>query len=173
MARPTGETYHAIYQQRYIDAAIGNSIEELIRNHSSSLIDFINSIPHEKANYKYAPEKWTVKQVLQHIIDTERIFSYRALRFSRNDDTPLSGFDEDSYATNAPVEHRSLSSLKKEFIALRKANDLLLSSFTEEQLQMTGIASGYKVSVNALCFIIFGHIIHHKEILEERYLFSD
>ena len=172
MARPSRETYQAIYQNRYIDAATGDSIEELIRNHSLSLNNFINSIPDEKTNYRYAPEKWTVKQLLQHMIDTERIFSYRALRFSRNDIAPLPGFDEDSYALNAPVEHRSLSSLKEEFIATRKSTDILLTSFTEEQLQMIGIASGYKVSVNALCFIIFGHNLHHQKILQERYLFS-
>ena len=171
MARPTEGNYHAFYQQRYIDAALGENIEELIVNHSSSLIHFINSIPEEKANYSYAFGKWTVKQLLQHVIDTERIFSYRALRFSRNDFTALPGFDEDNYVKNANVEHRSLCSLKEEFIATRKSTDMLLSSFTEEQLQMTGTASGYKVSVNALCFIIFGHNLHHQKVLEERYLF--
>ena len=170
MARPTEGTFHAVYQQRYIDAASGETLAELIANHSKSLIDFITSIPEDKADYRYAEGKWTVKQLLQHLIDTERIFSYRALRFSRNDQTALAGFDEDAFAENAPVNHRSLQSLKDEFVAVRNATDLLLLSFTEEQLAMSGTASGNLANVNALCFIIFGHNVHHLNILKERYL---
>ena len=147
MARPTEGTFHAVYQQRYIDAASGETLAELIANHSKSLIDFITSIPEDKADYRYAEGKWTVKQLLQHLIDTERIFSYRALRFSRNDQTALAGF-----------------------VAVRNATDLLLLSFTEEQLAMSGTASGNLANVNALCFIIFGHNVHHLNILKERYL---
>jgi len=169
MARPTEGTFHAVYQQRYIDAASGKSVSELIDNHSRSLIDFISSIPEDKADYSYAEGKWTVKQLLQHLIDTERIFTYRALRFSRNDQTELAGFDEDAFAEHAPVNHRSLQNLKDEFVTVRKSTDLLLLSFTDEQLAMTGTVSGNFVTVNALCYIIFGHNIHHLNILKERY----
>ncbi len=172
MARPTEGTYHAIYQQRYIDAALGENIKELIHNYSQPLIDFFKSIPENIGDYSYANGKWTIKQLLQHLIDTERIFAYRALRFSRNDQTALAGFDEDNYAENSPVAHRSLKSMIEEFIALRKSTDLLLLSFTEEQLKMSGTASGNYATVNALCFIIFGHLLHHQNILIERYLSS-
>jgi len=170
MARPTAGTFDPFYQQRYIDAATGTSIAELIANHSDGLIDFINAIPEEKAEYSYADGKWTVKQLLQHIIDTERIFAYRALCISRNEPFPLPGFDEDSYAANAPATHRTLASLKEEFALVRQSTDILLTSFTEEQLNRRGVTSNYIITVNALCFIIFGHIIHHKTILQERYL---
>ena len=170
MSRPTDGTFHPLYQQRYIDAAKGNTIEELIANYSKPLVDFVLSIPEEKADYSYAEGKWTVKQLLQHIIDTERILTYRALCFSRNEHLPLPGFDEDSYALNAPATHRTLKSLQEEFILVRKSTDALLSSFTEEQLSKKGVASNYVVTVNALCFIIFGHIVHHQNVLQERYL---
>lgn len=169
MARPTPDSFQTFYQQRYIDAATGESVTDLIKNHSNSLINFINSIPEEKADSSYAAGKWTVKQMLQHIIDTERIFAYRALCFSRNEPLPLPGFDENSYAVNAPATHRTLASLKEEFVIVRQSTDLLITSFTEEQLNKKGVASNYVVSVNALCFIIFGHIIHHKKVLQERY----
>ena len=170
MARPTEGTFHPLYQQRYINAATGTTIAELIENHSLSLVNFINSIPEERADYSYAEGKWTVKQLLQHIIDTERILTYRALCISRNEPLPLPGFDEDSYAANAPATHRTLASLKEEFGLVRQSTTILLTSFTEEQLNRKGVASNYVITVNALCFVIFGHIIHHKRILQERYL---
>lgn len=170
MARPVFGTFHPIYQQRYIDAAEGESPVEVIANHSTSFIVFVNSIPEEKADYSYANGKWTVKQLLQHIIDTERIFTYRALCISRGESLPLPGFDENSYADKAPATQRTLASLKEEFAFVRQATDILIRSFTEDQLSRKGVASNYVISVNALCFIIFGHIIHHKKILLERYL---
>ncbi len=170
MARPGSGTFHPIYQQRYIDAAKGESPIEVIANHSTSFIVFVNSIPEEKADYSYADGKWTVKQLLQHIIDTERIFTYRALCISRGEPLPLPGFDENSYSDKAPATHRTLASLKEEFAFVRQSTDILIKSFTEEQLIRKGVASNYVISVNALCFIIFGHIIHHQKILRERYL---
>ncbi|MFP5041816.1 DinB family protein [Parasediminibacterium sp. JCM 36343] len=170
MARPTGGTYHPIYQQPYIDAAQGETIGELIASYSQRLIAFINAIPEAKANYSYAESKWTVKQVLQHIIDTERIFTYRALCISRGETTNLPGFDENSYAANAPAQHRTLASLKEEFALVRKSTDMLFASFTEKQLQRVGTTNNYMVSVNALCFIVFGHNLHHEKVLRERYL---
>ena len=170
MARPVSGTFHPIYQQRYIDAAIGESPIEVIDNHSTAFIIFVNSIPEEKGDYSYAEGKWTVKQLLQHIIDTERIFTYRALCISRGEPLPLPGFDENSYALNAPASHRTLASLKEEFAFVRQATDILIKSFTNEQLNRKGVASNYVISVNALCFIIFGHIVHHQKILQERYL---
>jgi len=98
------------------------------------------------------------------------VFSYRALRISRNDKTPLAGFDENSFAANAPIAHRSLSELVKEFLLLREATDLLIGSFNDNQLNYVGTASNTPISLRALCFIIYGHNLHHLSIIKERYL---
>ncbi len=158
------------YQQNYINLTKGDSIAELISNHSQSLLAFYNSIPEEKADYGYAEGKWTVKQLLQHTIDTERILTYRALCLSRNEPMPLHGFDENSYADFAPASHRTLASLKEEFVLLRQSSNILLGSFTEEQLKRIGVVNKNVITVNAICYILFGHNIHHQNILQEKYL---
>ena len=132
--------------------------------------DFVTHLPEAKADYAYAENKWIVKDVIQHLIDAERVFAYRAMRFARKDQTNLSGFDENSYAVNANANARTLASLKEEFIAVRTSTDALIASFTEDQLQQKGMGNNNSITVNAVCFIIFGHIIHHQQILEERYL---
>lgn len=169
MSRPKTGEFNTSYQH-YIDIATGNSITELINYHTPILNNFINSLPQNKATYAYATGKWTVKQLLQHIIDAERIFAYRALRISRKDNTPLPGFDENTFAENATAAHRNLNDLQKEFTALRLSTNLLLQSFTQEQLAESGMVNNHSITVNAICYIIFGHNIHHKKILEERYL---
>jgi len=169
MPRPIPGDFGAFYQG-YADLATGNSITELIHSHTANIETFIESIPAEKADYTYASGKWTVKQLVQHLIDTERIFAYRALRISRKDSTPLPGFDEKLYAQNAPVANRTLSALKEEFLLVRKTTDLLLASFQEDQLILIGNASGYPCTLNALCFIIYGHNLHHLKVYRERYL---
>ena len=168
MARPSTGDF-APYYQKYIDLAKGNSVEEIINNHNKEVADFYNNLPEEKSHYAYADDKWTVNDVIQHVIDAERVFSYRALRISRKDETPLPGFEENNYAKNAGAANRSMSSLKEEFAALRTATDLLLQSFTAEQLGQRGTASNNTVTVNAIAFIMFGHLLHHKNILQERY----
>ena len=134
------------------------------------MLDFYLSLPEEKANYAYLPEKWTVKEVLQHVIDGERIFSFRVLSFARGEKATLNPFDEDEYASQSEAGRRTLQSLKEEFKAARLSSDLLLQSLSENQLQKMGNYNGQKLSVNALCFILFGHVLHHKAVLEERYL---
>ncbi|TAE17126.1 MAG: DinB family protein [Bacteroidetes bacterium] len=161
---------YAPYFQKYIDLVDAQSSAELIIQHSQGLIQFYSSLPEAKADYAYAEGKWTVKEVLQHVIDTERIFSYRLLRVVRGDQTALPGFDENSYATHAQANARSLESLKDEFAVVRHSTDALLASLTPQQLQRTGNASNHVVSGTALAFMVFGHALHHKNILEERYL---
>jgi len=170
MARPQLGDYFVAYQQRYIDAATGETVAEIIDKHTHFINRFICTLPDEKANYSYAEGKWTVKQVLQHMIDTERILGYRALCVSRKETIALPGFDEDSYAANAPATHRTLDDLKGEFVMLRASTDMLLLSFTEEQLLCRGIASNNPTTVNSLCFVIIGHALHHIKVLKERYL---
>lgn len=169
MPRPTSQDA-APFFQRYINYATGNSVKEIITNHSKELIDFFNNLPEEKAGYAYAPGKWTIKQVLQHVTDAERIFTYRALRIARKDITPLAGFEENDYAENDGTGNRSLQSIKDEFNAVRLATDILFNNFTDAQLSEAGTASNNHITVNGLAFITYGHLLHHKKILEERYL---
>lgn len=169
MARPQIGDF-SDYALGYVNAAQGNSIEELIANHSADFLSFLNAIPDSKADFAYASGKWTVKQLLQHMIDTERIFAFRALTFARKDTVALSGFDENNYAEAAPANHRSLVDLKLEFSLLRQSTDLFLTALTVEDLQQEGKASNHRVTVNALAYILFGHNEHHKKILVDRYL---
>ncbi len=159
----------AAYYSRYINLVEGNSISEIVNKYAFDLQEFYNSLPDNKADYAYAENKWTLKQVIQHITDTERIFAYRALRICRNDSTPLSSFDENAYVENGFSQQRALSSLKQEFNAVRAATDIFLLSLNDEQIMRIGTASNNPASVNALAFIIYGHLLHHKNILKERY----
>lgn len=118
----------------------------------------------------YAPGKWTVKDIIQHLIDTERIMSYRALRFARNDTTVLPGFDEDLFGENAKASQRPLNELLSEFQLTRQSTIALFSSFDDEMLHRTGICFNKTVSVIAIGFILVGHPIHHANIIRERYL---
>lgn len=149
---------------------VTGDIYDELKEQPASFTAFIHSIPREKADYAYAPGKWTIKEMLGHILDTERIMAYRALRIARLDKTPIPGYEEDDYVKHAHFSDRDLESLVEELEQLRRANLFLFESFTEEELQRTGTASGYEVSVRALLYIIVGHIKHHRLILEERYL---
>ncbi len=169
MARPKENESPAFYKN-YISKVEGNSVEELIKNYSKDFDSFVQNLPTEKQDYAYAEGKWTVKDLLQHLIDAERVFVYRATRFSRKDKTDLPGFDENDYAKNADATHKNFQDLKDEIVALRKSTDLFLKNLSDEQLAETGTANGNEISVNAIAFITFGHFLHHKNILKERYL---
>jgi len=169
MARPN-VAEHSPFFSRYIDLVNGESATEAKRNHAQVLHDFFINLPTSKADFAYGEGKWTIKEVLQHIIDTERIFSYRLLRIARKDTTPLPGFDENSFAENSMADKRTLNELKEEFAAVRKSSDLLVDSLSEEQLQNMGTSSNHVTSANSLAFMIYGHLLHHKKIVEERYL---
>lgn len=169
MPRPQSSEFPS-YFARYISQVATDSAAEAVQRYAAGLNDFYTSLPEEKADYRYAEGKWTIKELLQHVIDAERIFAYRILRISRKDATPLASFDEDSYVQNAQADKRSLASLKEEFIAVRRSSDLLLASLSEEQLAEQGTASNLPVTANAIGYILFGHLLHHKAVLEERYL---
>ena len=169
MARPQQGDFATFYQ-KYIDKTKSENIKTLIENNAAVLYHFVINIPEAKADYAYADGKWTVKDLLQHMIDTERIMVYRALTIARKDNFNLPGFDENEYATQADASSRILQSLKEEFVAVRKSTDQFLLALSTDQLQQKGIANGNPITVNALAFIIFGHALHHKQILEERYL---
>jgi uncharacterized damage-inducible protein DinB len=146
-----------------------NLIEELeISLHE--FIKFVQNIPMDKFDYRYAEGKWTIKEIIQHLIDTERIFSYRAMRISRNDKTPLPGFEEDDYVINTNANGRNLQELLTEMALVRQSTIALFKSFSEEQLKRMGVASNNPVSVRAIGFSTIGHQKHHQKIFQERYL---
>lgn len=148
---------------------------ELIEELEISLhefIKFVQNIPMEKFNYRYETGKWTIKEIIQHLIDTERIFSYRALRISRNDKTPLPSFDENYYIDNCNANERNLQGLLSELAVVRQATLSLFNSFSTNQLVRVGTASDKDISVRAIGFIIIGHQKHHQKIFVERYLSS-
>jgi hypothetical protein len=168
MGRPQPGTFIP-FQSAYIDKTHGENIPELIQHHSDELIQFYLSIPEDKADFTYAPDKWTVKEVLQHVIDNDRVFSYRVLAFSRGDQNVLPGYEQDDYIRNANIANKSFLQLKEEFLFNRKSVELLLQSLTEDQLSIMGKIGDFQISVNTGCYILFGHALHHMTILKERY----
>jgi uncharacterized damage-inducible protein DinB len=169
MPRPL-PTDSAPFYHNYIGLVNAGSALEAVKNHSGEIAAFYASLPEDKADHAYAEGKWTIKEVLQHLIDAERVFSYRATRIVRKDATPLPSFDENSYAANSQAGNRSLDSLKEEFALLRGATDIFVSTLNEEQLQNSGTASNKPITANAIVFIIYGHSLHHMNIIKERYL---
>lgn len=146
-----------------------NLVEELeISVHR--LIKFVQNIPLDKFDYRYAEGKWTIKDILQHLIDAERIFAYRALRFARKDATALPGFEENDYVDQAQAAKRSIQDLLSELAVVRQATLSLFKSLSDEELMQKGIASNNPISVRALGFVIIGHQNHHQRVFEERYL---
>lgn len=130
----------------------------------------IHSIPASKLDHRYAPGKWTIRELLCHVIDAERIFAYRALRFARNDKTQLHSFDENAFASQANADGRSLKKISDELTHLRASTVDMFEGFTSEMLTRKGIASNNEMSVHVLGFVIAGHETHHRKILAERYL---
>lgn len=134
------------------------------------MIKFVQNIPLDKFDYRYAEGKWTIKDILQHIIDAERIFAYRALCFARNDKTDLPGFDENNYVDEAQANSRSIQELLTELAVVRQASLSLFKSFSIDELARQGFANENPMSVRAIGFVIIGHQNHHQRIFEERYL---
>jgi hypothetical protein len=157
--------------KQYADypALVTGDVLELLQRQATEFPEFLMAIK-DKADYAYAPGKWTIKEMTGHIIDTERILVYRLTAFIRGEKSPLPGFDEDDYVANAHFQDRSLLSFTEEFNALRTANLYLFRSLTEDELKRTGIASGKEISAHRLVLTIAGHLIHHIQIIKERYL---
>jgi uncharacterized damage-inducible protein DinB len=169
MPRPDLTRVPEFYHQ-YINQTESDDLADVFKRQTRSFEKLMNDIPKSKRKYRYAEGKWTIKEVLQHIIDAERVFAYRALCFARKDATPLPSFDENIYAANAKTENRKWKDLVNEFRAVRQSTELLFSSFDEEQLETNGTASGKSVYVLGIGFIIAGHANHHMNIIKERYL---
>ncbi|MFD2553888.1 DinB family protein [Sphingobacterium tabacisoli] len=162
------DEYPAIYDD-YIETIVGDVHEELV-NQLETFPDFIKAIPEELGTYTYAEGKWTVKEILCHIIDTERVMAYRALRFARNDMTALASFEQDEFVANGRHNERTFDSIIEEFIMVRKSNLILFDTFNEHELARKGMASDRLISVRAFIYVVAGHLNHHRIILQERYL---
>ncbi|MFV5686090.1 DinB family protein [Flavobacterium sp. GB2R13] len=158
------------FNATYIRAAGNIDMIEELEICLHDFIRFVQNIPMDKFDYRYAEGKWTIKDIIQHIIDTERIFGYRALRISRNDKTSLPGFEENDYVDNTNANDRNIQDLLAELSAVRHSNLFLFKSFSEEQLKRIGIASNTSISVRAIGFILIGHQKHHQKVFQERYL---
>lgn len=159
------------YYQRYIDKLeIETDLIQGFIAGKKNTVTFFRSIPEEKLSFRYRPEKWTIKEILQHIIDTERIFMYRCFRIARRDNTPLKGYEQDNYIQPSKANSKPLEDLLKEFIMNRNNSIALLESFTAEDLCYKGIASDCIMSARAAAFTVIGHDIWHKEVIKQKYL---
>ncbi len=170
MLRPLS-TEHNPYFQKYIDLVPDAPFPQLIRENTERAVRFFGQIPPDKQEYRYAPGKWTPKDVLMHLVDTERGMSFRALLAARGDDqTPLYPMDEDMYANNVDTSARSMDSLLAEFAAVRSATEMLLTTMPEDKTTLTCSVVGYNTSVRAWAYIMLGHVDHHVNVVGERYL---
>lgn len=170
MARPVQGDFGSFYQH-YVNLTTGHNVVALLENSFTDLEAWLKTLEPRDLTFTYAPDKWSLAQLLQHIIDTERVFSYRALCIGRGEQQPLPGFDENAYAKASPAAGRKWKGLAEELLTLRKANIILFRSLEKEGvLGNTGIASGLPITVNALGFIMVGHVLHHQNIVAERYI---
>lgn len=158
------------FYSTYINALTEDNLMDALTKNTRRFRKLLKRIPRKKIDYAYAEGKWTVKEVLQHIIDAERVFVYRALTFVRQDATELPGFDENNWAAASKATTRSWKDLVNEFKALRTATELFFASLNQEQLTLSGTANKNKIAVATLGFLCAGHAAHHMRILKERYL---
>jgi len=158
--------------QKYIDLVHEKDLMKALKKNSKQFKEFLEKLPKKKIDFSYADGKWTIREVLQHIIDAERVFTYRAVTFARKDTTPLPSFDENHWAANSNGSRRKWNDLLKEFKAVRKSTESLFASFTDDQLMSAGTASNKPCNPIALGFVCAGHAAHHIHIIKERYLKS-
>ena len=163
-------TEYSTYFKSYIDKVGNSSLVPSLKKGKKKTIKFFKKIPSKKLAYQYEEGKWTVKDILLHLIDSERAFTYRALQFSRSKDANLEGFDENEFVTNANANSRSMKSLLKEYKVVRNASVSFFKNVSNEEMLKTGKANENVLSVRAAGFLISGHEIHHKQVIKERYL---
>jgi len=169
MQRPNKNDYTA-NQELYIKKVEGDNILKVLEDQLNTVPEFLTTIPETKGEYAYTEGKWTVKQVIEHMIDSERIFAFRAFCIARGEKQTLPGFDQDDYVSEAHSNQRKITELANEFRKVREANLSLFRSFNEEVINKRGNVYNYQITVNAILYSIAGHLNHHLEILKERYL---
>jgi uncharacterized damage-inducible protein DinB len=158
------------YYGRYIDLVASGDVLSTLSSQMDDTQALLRSLPASVATYRYAPDKWSVNQVLGHLMDSERIFDARALRFARDDATPLPGFEQDDYVRNSNFDSYPLAELASAFANLRESTIFLFKHLSEDAWMRRGVANGAEVSVRALAYIVAGHELHHRGILQARYL---
>ncbi len=171
MSRPAKSEYAEFYSP-YMDILPedGTGLPELLESSLAKCKSMLDGLPREKENFRYAEGKWSIRELVQHLIDSERVFAYRALRFARGDQKTLPGFDENLYVENCRAEDRELPDLLLEFELLRRSNIIMFGSMDEEALQRQGSVDGNQLSVRALGYICCGHLLHHLKVIQERYM---
>lgn len=169
LVRPADHEY-APHYAGYVARVPDGDIMTLLARQMEETSAFLAGLTETQGNHRYAPGKWSIKEVVGHMADAERVFAYRALRFARGDATPLAPFDENAWVPEAGCDQRTLKDLTEEFRAVRHATIPLVRSLTDETAVRTGTASGRTVSVRALVYISLGHELHHLAVLRERYL---
>lgn len=169
MAKPTAADY-PVYFGGYINLVSEDDLSEAFKIQFPKIENFLPKIDEAKSNFAYAPGKWTLKELMQHIIDAERIFDYRALCFARKETISLPSFDENLYAENSNANTRRWKSLCSEFITLRRSTEDMFNSFSDEMLQLKGSANNNTISVVSIGYTLIGHVYHHIKVVEERYL---
>ena len=167
--RPEAVEYNEFYDG-YVQTVPPGDVDAFLNSQREVLLTLLRELKEEQIDFKYQEGKWTLREVFGHLIDTERIFSYRMMCIARGDKTPLPGMDQNVYTAAANFSSRTWRSVLDEFGGLRTSNLALASSFTEENLNMTGNASGFDISVRALIWILAGHCEHHINVLNDRYL---
>ncbi|HET9407361.1 MAG TPA: DinB family protein [Candidatus Sulfotelmatobacter sp.] len=168
IARPQADEY-APYYERYISLAPEGDILGTLDEQRKQMLLILSGRSEADGDFRYAPEKWSAKEVLGHLCDTERVFAYRALRISRGDKTPMEGFDQDDYVRNGPFARRSLGEVIEDYIAVRRATLSLFRNLDETMWSQRGVANKFEVTVRALAYIVAGHELHHRGVLESKY----
>jgi hypothetical protein len=169
IGRPEAGEYDPYYE-RYVSLVNTDDIVTTLQRQPEDTQALLRPLSAKQAEFRYAPGKWSVKEVLGHLNDTERILSYRALRIGRGDKTPIEGFEQDDYVPNGRFGQRTLEDLLDEFLTIRKATVQLFAHFDATAAERRGTANQKQISARALAYIIAGHELHHRRILEEKYL---
>lgn len=167
--RPNDNEYASFFAG-YVSLVPETDVLKVLRDQATEYKDFVSSISPEKAGFRYAPEKWSISELLGHIADAERVFSFRAMTFARGDSNALPGFDENAYVRQANFDQASMDDLMLEFLALREGNVRMLSRLNEEAWTRSGISNNNSITVRALAYIMAGHVRHHLKVMKERYL---
>ena len=163
---------YAPYYGRYISLVRGNDVLAALEEQSPETLAVLSGLSDEQGDYRYAPDKWSIKEIVGHLADSERILSCRALRFARNDRTPLPGFEQDDYVRYSGSADASLADLMEEFTCVRRATIALFQKLSPEAWMRRGIANDNEISVRALAYAIAGHELHHRQVLRDKYLIA-
>jgi uncharacterized damage-inducible protein DinB len=170
MTRRPESTEYAPYYGKYVMLVPDGDLTATLSRQLDTTLALLSSLSEQQAEFSYAPGKWSIKEVVGHLMDGERVFAYRALRIGRDDKTPLPGFEQDDYVASADFNERTVSSLLEEFTAVRQATVQLFKNFAEKEWQRRGTANGQEITPLALGYIVAGHELHHMDVVRTRYL---